>query len=179
MLRFIFAGIVCVSVLGIVYAQPSPDDLVPLLQGLNNRPSFATPPSIKQTTEIPPLVNVQLNAPPIIPKNASSCTVKFIVHRFANSYGQPAIVPYTPPTDSSCGPVGKWAAITMNITMTSSVVLLLIMRGRFLIDNPLDSVGRQYDRLAVSVTPTTRISPTPNTSSIRRFIFLEQKVRKT
>ncbi|KDQ19824.1 hypothetical protein BOTBODRAFT_27248 [Botryobasidium botryosum FD-172 SS1] len=73
-----------------------------------------------------PLVNFQVAQPPVLPAAAKQCTVELIRHNFANSYYQPAILDYKPPTD--CGEVGKWAGISLNYTATSN--------------------GTQYDRLS-------------------------------
>ncbi|KZP11978.1 hypothetical protein FIBSPDRAFT_755761 [Athelia psychrophila] len=72
-----------------------------------------------------PLVDFQVAQPPPLPKGAKQCTVEILQHTFANSYGSPAIVQYTPPTD--CGTVGSWTGISLNFTVTSN--------------------GTQYDRL--------------------------------
>ncbi|KAG6820360.1 hypothetical protein H0H93_001552 [Arthromyces matolae] len=55
------------------------------------------------------LVDFQVAQPPVVPQNAKQCTLKVL----------------QPPTH--CGPVGSWAAITLNLTVTSN--------------------GTQYDRL--------------------------------
>ncbi|KAG6814345.1 hypothetical protein H0H92_010930 [Tricholoma furcatifolium] len=57
------------------------------------------------------LVDFQVAQPPIVPQDAKQCTIQ-VLH---------------PPTD--CGPVGSWAAITLNLTVTSN--------------------GTQYDRLGI------------------------------
>ncbi|KAF8607907.1 hypothetical protein BDV93DRAFT_435058 [Ceratobasidium sp. AG-I] len=91
-----------------------------------------------------PLVNFQVAQPPITPKIGQSCTVELFRHTFANSYYQPEIIEYTPPTD--CGAVGKWAGVSLNWTATSQ--------------------GRQYDRLAavtfqnVEIWRTSTAEPT-------------------
>lgn len=72
------------------------------------------------------LVDFQVANPPPLPKNAKQCTVEILQHTFGNSYGSPAIVQYSPPTD--CGPVGSWTGVSLNLTVTSN--------------------GTQYDRLA-------------------------------
>ncbi|KAG6890692.1 hypothetical protein C0995_005065 [Termitomyces sp. Mi166 len=71
------------------------------------------------------LMNFQVAQPPIVPRNAKQCIVKVLQRDFAFSYGSAEIVQLTPPAD--CGPVGSWAAITLNLTVTSN--------------------GTQYDRL--------------------------------
>ncbi|KAJ8489655.1 hypothetical protein ONZ45_g13499 [Pleurotus djamor] len=77
---------------------------------------------------VAPLIDLQVFAPPAIPKSGSSCTVELLKHSFGvNSYNAPAVVPYVPPTSSACGKVGEWAAISMNLSVYS--------------------IGTQYDRL--------------------------------
>ncbi|RDB21369.1 Peptide-N4-(N-acetyl-beta-glucosaminyl)asparagine amidase A [Hypsizygus marmoreus] len=71
------------------------------------------------------LRNFQVTQPPIIPQDAQKCTVKVLQRDFAFSYGSAEVVELTPPTE--CGPLGSWAAITLNLTVTSN--------------------GTQYDRL--------------------------------
>ncbi|KAF9532984.1 peptide N-acetyl-beta-D-glucosaminyl asparaginase amidase A-domain-containing protein [Crepidotus variabilis] len=73
------------------------------------------------------LVNFQVAQPPIVPKDAKTCTVKILQRDFASSYGSPEIVQYTPPSD--CGQAGSWSAVTLNFTVTSN--------------------GTQYDRLGI------------------------------
>ncbi|KAG9110473.1 hypothetical protein FRC07_008190, partial [Ceratobasidium sp. 392] len=91
-----------------------------------------------------PLVNFQVAQPPITPKVGKSCTVELFRHTFANSYYQPEIFEYTPPTN--CGAVGQWAGVSLNWTATSQ--------------------GRQYDRLAavtfqnVEIWRTSTAEPT-------------------
>ncbi|KAG8861267.1 hypothetical protein FRB91_009178 [Serendipita sp. 411] len=92
-----------------------------------------------------PLVNFQVNQPLAVPKSVPKCEVELVHHLFANSYYQPAITVYTPPT--SCGPIGSWSAISLNWTATSN--------------------GTQYDRLAgvtlsnVEIWRTSTSEPTP------------------
>ncbi|CAE6530645.1 unnamed protein product [Rhizoctonia solani] len=91
-----------------------------------------------------PLVNFQVSQPPITPKIGKTCTVQLFRRTFANSYYQPEVVEYKPPTD--CGEIGKWAGISLNWTATSQ--------------------GRQYDRLAgvtfhnVEIWRTSTAEPT-------------------
>ncbi|CAE6412849.1 unnamed protein product [Rhizoctonia solani] len=91
-----------------------------------------------------PLVNFQVSQPPVTPKVGKTCTVQLFRRTFANSYYQPEIVEYKPPTE--CGDIGKWAGISLNWTATSQ--------------------GRQYDRLAgvtfhnVEIWRTSTAEPT-------------------
>ncbi|KAG9092593.1 hypothetical protein FRC06_011864, partial [Ceratobasidium sp. 370] len=75
--------------------------------------------SLRQSgnSTVAPLVNFQVAQPPLTPKVGRSCTVQLFRHTFANSYYQPEIVEYTPPTD--CGAIGQWAGISLNWTATS------------------------------------------------------------
>ncbi|CAE6523490.1 unnamed protein product [Rhizoctonia solani] len=100
---------------------------------------------IRQSTNATaPLVNFQVSQPPITPKVGKTCTVQLFRRTFANSYYQPEIVEYKPPT--GCGEIGEWAGISLNWTATSQ--------------------GRQYDRLAgvtfqnVEIWRTSTAEPT-------------------
>ncbi|KAH7930776.1 hypothetical protein BV22DRAFT_999830 [Leucogyrophana mollusca] len=73
------------------------------------------------------LVDFQVAEPPPVPSGAQTCTTMILERTFGNSYGDPEIVQYTPPTD--CGAAGSWAAVTLNFTVTSN--------------------GTQYDRLGI------------------------------
>ncbi|KAH7914650.1 peptide N-acetyl-beta-D-glucosaminyl asparaginase amidase A-domain-containing protein [Hygrophoropsis aurantiaca] len=73
------------------------------------------------------LVDFQVAEPPPVPTNVQTCTTMILERTFGNSYGDPEIVQYTPPTD--CGAAGSWSAVTLNFTVTSN--------------------GAQYDRLGV------------------------------
>ncbi|KAG1756769.1 peptide N-acetyl-beta-D-glucosaminyl asparaginase amidase A-domain-containing protein [Suillus paluster] len=81
------------------------------------------------------LVDFQVAEPPPVPNNAQTCTTMILERTFGNSYGNPEIVEYTPPTD--CGAVGSWAAVTLNFTVTSN--------------------GTQYDRLGIFTFQNTEI----------------------
>ncbi|KAH8925071.1 hypothetical protein BT69DRAFT_1260721 [Atractiella rhizophila] len=61
------------------------------------------------------LVNFQVQNPPVVPHGGCEETVTLLVHDFAFSYGIPAVTEYTPP--SKCE---NWAAVTLNITVTSN-----------------------------------------------------------
>ncbi|KAL8286729.1 hypothetical protein RQP46_004257 [Phenoliferia psychrophenolica] len=93
-----------------------------------------------------PLRNVQVAHPPVVPKGGRTCEVVLVQHDFANSYYAPAIVDYTPPV--ACGAAGEWAAIVLNITVTSN--------------------GTQFDRLGsislsnVEIWRTSTAEPTKN-----------------
>ncbi|GAA5983302.1 hypothetical protein JCM11641_002256 [Rhodosporidiobolus odoratus] len=65
-----------------------------------------------------PLENFQVHHPPVVPKGGKACTVELLRHDFAFSYYRPAIVNYTPP--SSCGLPGTWAAVVLNLAVTSN-----------------------------------------------------------
>ncbi|KAF8798027.1 hypothetical protein BYT27DRAFT_7343797 [Phlegmacium glaucopus] len=73
------------------------------------------------------LVDFQVAQPPPVPKNTKQCTIEILQRDFAFSFGSAEVVEYTPPVD--CGPVGSWAAITLNFTVTSN--------------------GTQFDRLGI------------------------------
>lgn len=107
-------------------AQPSPADLAPLLKGLQERPVSASidlekrvPLSTDDPT-VAPLIDFQVFAPPAIPVGGTHCDVQLLSHTFGDgSFGTPAIVAYAPPSDSACGTVGKWATISLNLTVYS------------------------------------------------------------
>ncbi|KAJ3759882.1 peptide N-acetyl-beta-D-glucosaminyl asparaginase amidase A-domain-containing protein [Lentinula raphanica] len=70
----------------------------------------------------------QVAQPPVVPVDAKRCTVEIFSHDFANSFADgPAIAQLDPPDD--CGSVGSWAAITLNLTVTTN--------------------GTQFDRLGI------------------------------
>ncbi|KAJ3492353.1 hypothetical protein NLI96_g19 [Meripilus lineatus] len=73
------------------------------------------------------LVDFQVAQPPPLPQDAKQCTVKILERTFGFSFGSPEIVQFTPPTD--CGPVGSWAGVSLNFTVTSN--------------------GTQFDRLGI------------------------------
>ncbi|KAJ3779303.1 peptide N-acetyl-beta-D-glucosaminyl asparaginase amidase A-domain-containing protein [Lentinula raphanica] len=74
-----------------------------------------------------PLVDFQVAQPPPVPQGAKTCTIELFQRDFGNSFGDPEVVEYQPPTD--CGEVGSWAAVTLNFTVTSN--------------------GTQFDRLGI------------------------------
>ncbi|KAH9935048.1 peptide N-acetyl-beta-D-glucosaminyl asparaginase amidase A-domain-containing protein [Fomitopsis serialis] len=80
--------------------------------------------------------------------SAQQCTIQILERTFGNSYGDPEIVQYTPPTD--CGAVGSWAGISLNFTVTSN--------------------GTQYDRLGIFTFQNVEIwrtsTPEPTTDGI-------------
>ncbi|KAF8077943.1 peptide N-acetyl-beta-D-glucosaminyl asparaginase amidase A-domain-containing protein [Lyophyllum atratum] len=82
------------------------------------------------TTRGAVLRNFQVAQPAVVPHDAKQCTIKVLQRDFAFSFGRKInsaeVVQLVPPTD--CGPLGSWAAITLNLTMTSN--------------------GTQFDRLA-------------------------------
>lgn len=94
------------------------------------------------------LVDFQVAEPPPVPNSGQQCTMMILERTFGNSYGDPEIVEYTPPTD--CGAVGSWAAVTLNFTVTSN--------------------GTQYDRLGIFTFQNTEIwrtsTPEPTETGI-------------
>ncbi|CAL1696075.1 unnamed protein product [Somion occarium] len=135
-------AVVLVSLLSVVpvYSRPSPDELGllhdtlargPPPDALSSSPNALNPrvPLSTNDDTPSPLVDLQVYAPPIVPRNGRSCEIVLLTHEFGDgSYGVPAIAEYTPPTDHACGGVDKWAAITLNVTVYS--------------------IGTQYDRLS-------------------------------
>ncbi|KIK57824.1 hypothetical protein GYMLUDRAFT_46028 [Collybiopsis luxurians FD-317 M1] len=95
-----------------------------------------------------PLVDFQVAQPPPVPQNAQKCTIQLFQRAFGNSFGDPEIVEYTPPTD--CGEPGSWAAVTLNFTVTSN--------------------GTQFDRLGIFTFQNVEIwrtsTPEPSTTGI-------------
>jgi hypothetical protein len=95
-----------------------------------------------------PLVDFQVAQPPPVPLNAQKCTTQLFQRAFGNSFGDPEVVDYTPPTD--CGEVGSWAAVTLNFTVTSN--------------------GTQFDRLGIFTFQNVEIwrtsTPEPSTTGI-------------
>lgn len=116
------AALYCVSQ---VIAQLSPDELAPLLAGLAQKPSSdvqlekRVPLSTNDST-VAPLIDLQVFAPPVVPKDGTSCIVELLKHTFGDgSYGSPTVVAYVPPTTKDCGEVGEWAAISLNLSVYS------------------------------------------------------------
>jgi hypothetical protein len=107
-------------------AQLNANDLSPLLLGLAEHigdPDLErrVPLSTDDPT-VAPLADLQVFAPPAVPNDGESCAVELLKHSFGDgSYNTPAIVHYAPPTAPDCGEVGKWAAIGLNLSVSSSV----------------------------------------------------------
>lgn len=81
------------------------------------------------------LVDFQVAQPPPVPKDAKQCTIEILRRDFAFSFGSAEVVQFEPPVD--CGPIGSWAAITLNFTVTSN--------------------GTQFDRLGIFTFQTVEI----------------------
>ncbi|KAF5391346.1 hypothetical protein D9757_001888 [Collybiopsis confluens] len=78
----------------------------------------------------------QVAQPPVVPSQAKKCTVEVFRHDFANSFVDgSAITQLTPP--QNCGSIGSWAAITLNLTVTTN--------------------GTQFDRLGIFTFHNTEI----------------------
>lgn len=116
----------------LVNGQPSPEELAPLLDGLSDGPAVearrtATDlqkrvPLMTDDPTIAPLIDLQVFAPPVVPKGGSSCTIKLLEHSFGvDSFNKPAIVSYLPPVSPQCGKFGEWAAISLNLSVFSWV----------------------------------------------------------
>ncbi|KZV93370.1 hypothetical protein EXIGLDRAFT_613065 [Exidia glandulosa HHB12029] len=94
-----------------------------------------------------PLVDFQVSQPPVVPTGARTCDVQILQHNF-DSFGNPAVIQYTPPT--ACGTPGSWAAVTLNYTGTSN--------------------GTQFDRLSAISFHNVEIwrtsTPEPTTAGI-------------
>ncbi len=145
-------------------AQPHPDELAPLYRALAAGPSSeaqaAEHPTIQRRVPlstsddtVSPLIDLQVYAPPVVPRSGSRCTVELLRHDFGDgSYNNPAIVPYGPPTDEACGTPGNWAAVTFNLTVYSCVYHSCQYRVRSRRhDGACHRNGTQYDRLSVSL----------------------------
>ncbi|GLB36566.1 putative peptide-N4-(N-acetyl-beta-glucosaminyl)asparagine amidase A [Lyophyllum shimeji] len=145
MLASKLAGIllqVYLTVLPPVLGQLSADELAPLLSGLAERPRDADlearVPLMTDDPTVAPLVDLQVFAPPVVPEGGSHCAVELSKHSFGvGSYGAPAVVPYIPPAADGCGEIGKWAAISLNLSSYS--------------------IGTQYDRLSAIYLSNTEI----------------------
>ncbi|KAI8460217.1 peptide N-acetyl-beta-D-glucosaminyl asparaginase amidase A-domain-containing protein [Phakopsora pachyrhizi] len=91
------------------------------------------------------LRNFEVREPPVVP-HSKACEKILIQHTFEHSFGRPAIVDYSPPTE--CGPPGTWASVIFNLTTTG--------------------INRQYDRLGhlkldgIEVWRTSTAEPTLN-----------------
>ncbi|KAJ3813211.1 peptide N-acetyl-beta-D-glucosaminyl asparaginase amidase A-domain-containing protein [Lentinula aff. lateritia] len=95
-----------------------------------------------------PLVDFQVVQPPPVPQDSQTCTMQLFQRDFGNSFGDPEVVEYTPPTD--CGEIGSWAAVTLNFTVTSN--------------------GTQFDRLGIFTFQNVEIwrtsTPEPSLTGI-------------
>lgn len=113
----------------LVNAQPSPEELAPLLDGLFSGPAARTAtdlqkrvPLMTDDPTVAPLIDLQVFAPPVVPKGGTSCTVQLLEHSFGvDSFNKPAIASYIPPVSPQCGKVGEWAAISLNLSAFSWV----------------------------------------------------------
>ncbi|KAG5654278.1 hypothetical protein H0H81_005127 [Sphagnurus paluster] len=106
----------------LVLAQLTTDEFAPLLSGLAEQhvDLEARVPLMTDDPTVAPLVDLQVFAPPVVPKRGQSCAIELLKHSFGvGSYNTPAIVPYAPPTASACGEPGKWAAISLNVSVYS------------------------------------------------------------
>ncbi|KAF9456805.1 peptide N-acetyl-beta-D-glucosaminyl asparaginase amidase A-domain-containing protein [Collybia nuda] len=120
----------------------SAGELAALLHGLEE---YSQNPELERrvplSTDDPtvaPLAELQVFAPPTIPDGGNSCSLELLKHSFGDgSYNTPAVIRYAPPTSPSCGEIGKWAAITLNLTVSSA--------------------GTQYDRLSAIYLSHTEI----------------------
>ncbi|GJE90902.1 peptide N-acetyl-beta-D-glucosaminyl asparaginase amidase A-domain-containing protein [Phanerochaete sordida] len=106
-----------------------------------------------------PLVDFQVAQPPPLPQDAKQCTVQILQRTFGFSFGDPEIVQFTPPTD--CGPVGSWAGISLNFTVTSN--------------------GTQFDRLGIFTFQNVEIwrtsTPEPTTGAGIIWTYLKDVTR--
>ncbi|THU89445.1 hypothetical protein K435DRAFT_761136, partial [Dendrothele bispora CBS 962.96] len=142
---FLVNVVLAAVALPVVLGQVTHEELEPLLTGLAQKPRELDASQLERrvplSTDDPtvaPLVDLQVFAPPVVPKDGTSCEVVLLEHVFGDgSFGAPAIVPYSPPTDAACGEVGKWAAISLNLTVYC--------------------IGTQYDRLGVIYLSLTEI----------------------
>jgi hypothetical protein len=79
-----FYGLALVFAATLCAAQPSPEELAPLLAGLEAQPAAIerrVPLSTNDPT-IAPLIDLQVFAPPAVPKQGTSCTVTLLNHTF-------------------------------------------------------------------------------------------------
>ncbi|KAG7450728.1 uncharacterized protein BT62DRAFT_1001519 [Guyanagaster necrorhizus] len=69
---------------------------------------------------VTPLVDLQVFAPPVVPQGGQSCQVELLTHSFGDGSYNNAVVTYSSPTNSECGNIGQWAAISLNISVSSA-----------------------------------------------------------
>ncbi len=126
--------------LSITFAQLTKEEFGPLIEGFAefSAGSVLTKrvPLMTDDPTVAPLVDLQVFAPPVVPHGGPSCEVQLLTHSFGKSrnsfrshrinfctgdgsYNNPAIVAYSPPTDSDCGKIGQWAAISLNVSVSS------------------------------------------------------------
>ncbi|EKM55501.1 uncharacterized protein PHACADRAFT_256164, partial [Phanerochaete carnosa HHB-10118-sp] len=108
-----------------------------------------------------PLVDFQVAQPLTLPQDTKQCTNMILQRIFASSYGSPEVVRYNPPTD--CGPLGSWAGISLNFTVTSN--------------------GTQYDRLGIFTLDNVEIwrtsTPEPTRGDGIIWTYLKDVTRYT
>lgn len=86
-----FYGLALVFAAALCAAQPSPEELAPLLAGLEAQPEAAIERRVPLSTNDPtiaPLIDLQVFAPPAAPKQGTSCTVTLLNHTFGMNYGR-------------------------------------------------------------------------------------------
>ncbi|KAL9932385.1 hypothetical protein V8E36_008864 [Tilletia maclaganii] len=103
------------------------------------------PPNAAKTATPSPLVNIEVNVPPrVLPTSQQlrKCSANLLTRSFANSYGNPSIIPWSPSlfNDKACADPANWHS------------LVLTQQGA--------SRGRQFDRLgSVSIGNTQSNGP--------------------
>ena len=85
-MRFsITAVVVLATSLVRVHAQLTPEQLQPLLDGLAQKPSNDIEKRVPLMTDDPtvaPLIDLQIFAPPVTPKDGTKCEVELLKHSF-------------------------------------------------------------------------------------------------
>ncbi|KAK0456900.1 peptide N-acetyl-beta-D-glucosaminyl asparaginase amidase A-domain-containing protein [Armillaria borealis] len=143
--------------LSITFAQLTKEDFGPLIEGFAEFSAGSAltkrVPLMTDDPTVAPLVDLQVFAPPVVPQEGPSCQVELLRHSFGDgSYNNPAVVAYSPPTNSDCGNIGQWAAITLRLVSLRFLTLTFSLRN-----------GTQYDLWRTSSAEPTKTGTIWNT----------------
>lgn len=115
----------------------------------------------EDNSTLPLLVDFQVAQPPPLPQDVKQCTIQILERTFGNSFGDPEVVQYTPPTD--CGTPGSWTGISLNWTAHAN--------------------GTQFDRLSAISFHNVEIwrtsTPEPSDGLEITWTFLKDVTRYT
>lgn len=109
--------------------NPQSAHLSPLAQVIDHHHSDSHSQVVDGLPVRDPLVNFEVNVPPRVREGLESCTVTLVERSFANSYGNPSVLSYSPSKllPAKCQDPEKWSHLVLSQVGTSR--------------------GRQFDRL--------------------------------